>query len=64
MLYAIAGEDLNLSAIQRYWYMNNDFAIRLLQYLPQAFIEVQLFGSLIESGSLLLPGIFFLFQHQ
>ena len=42
--------------------VDDDFAVRLLQYAPQAFIELQLFGSLIEAGGLLLPGIFFLFQ--
>ena len=44
--------------------MKNDFAIRLLQYFPQTFVELQPFGGLIESGSLLLPGILFLLQHQ
>ena len=63
VLHAISGEDLDAARVQRDGDVNDDFAIRLLQHAPQAFVELQLFGSLIESGSLLLPGILFLLQH-
>ena len=63
MLHSVSGEDLDAGRCPGDRDVNDDFAIGLLQHAPQAFIELQLFGSLIEAGSLLLPGILFLLQH-
>ena len=42
--------------------MNDNFAARTPQHLPQSFIKIQLMRGQVEAGGLRLPGIRFLLE--
>ncbi len=64
VLHPEAGEHLDVAVIHGHRKMNNDFARRRSQQLPQAFIQVELACRKIEPRALCFPGIDLLVQSK
>ena len=64
VLHPESGEHLQVPIVHLHRDMNDDLAARTPQHLPQAFIKIQLLRGQVETRSLRLPGISFLFQVQ
>ena len=62
VLHAESGEDFQVPVVHHHRDMNNNFAARTPQNLPQSFIKIQLLCGQVEAGGLRLPGISFLLQ--
>ena len=62
VLHAVSGEDFEVPVVHLHRDMNNNFAARTTQNLPQSFIKIQLMGGEVKAGGLRLPGISFLFE--